>query len=363
MGMASETDIGCANGTPKLRVGCALLPKKVARYLTPIMKETAARSGVDLCLIDYTKPLSEQGDFDAIVHKLRPNKEWEANLLEYVKQHPNVKVIDKVDGIRTLQNRSTMLTALHGNGIVLQPTEDTSSGGLVRVQAPVQVEIPEGMEIAEAEKVLASKGFRPPLIVKSMWTDGREGSHNLAVLHDIKALANVLQGHKREAELKPPLVVQQFVEHGGVLYKIFVLGRQTFVTRRQSLGDSHFKGDIKKGLQQLPRISCKLLPGTGPANPAAAGEDDDDTNLPPKWLTSALAKTLRERLGLQLFNFDLICPERQEVHGDTLYYVVDINYFPGVDKIPGFETVFVNFLLSTCTEEATELGAELIGVC
>lgn len=119
---------------------------QVARYLTPAMKHAAAARGIELCLIDYARPLSEQGSFDGIIHKLRPNKgrlcrvrgsqsevaqidagvpccvlaEWERDLLEYSKQHPEVTVIDRVDGIRTLQNRSTMLSPLHGDGILVK---------------------------------------------------------------------------------------------------------------------------------------------------------------------------------------------------------------------------------------------------
>jgi hypothetical protein len=85
-----------------LRVGCALLPKKVScvqtaraacpfacvagcsrhpnhiyiqvtRYLTPKMMETAAMYGILLQQVDYTKSLLTQGTFDVIIHKLRPN--------------------------------------------------------------------------------------------------------------------------------------------------------------------------------------------------------------------------------------------------------------------------------------------------
>ena len=45
------------------------------------------------------------------------------------------------------------------------------------------------------------------------------GSHGLAVLHDMAALGKVLHGAV-SSELKPPLVVQQFVAHGGVLFKV-----------------------------------------------------------------------------------------------------------------------------------------------
>lgn len=87
------------------------------------------------------------------------------------------------------------------------------------VQSPRQVEIPEGMALSEATALLEQAGLRPPLLVKPLWTDGREGSHGLAVLHDMGALGRILQGSV-SSDVKPPLVVQQFVEHGGVLYKV-----------------------------------------------------------------------------------------------------------------------------------------------
>lgn len=103
----------------------------------------------------------------------------------------------------------------------LQPNGWASAAGqcAVRVQAPVQVEILETTTLAEAEQMLRDAGLKPPLLVKPLWSDGREGSHGLAVLHDLQSMGKLLQG-AISSDLKPPLVVQQFVEHGGVLYKV-----------------------------------------------------------------------------------------------------------------------------------------------
>jgi hypothetical protein len=99
-GAAQEDDpsTSAPSAPHRYRVGCALLPKKVGsvacvihsssggsgaaslpklqvqRYLTPKMIQTASRAGIDLCQIDSNIPLGEQGVFDAIVHKMRPNK-------------------------------------------------------------------------------------------------------------------------------------------------------------------------------------------------------------------------------------------------------------------------------------------------
>ncbi len=75
------------------------------------------------------------------------------------------------------------------------------------------------MSLDEAQGLLQAAGLRPPLLFKPLWTDGREGSHGLAVLHDLAALGRLLEGGV-SSELKAPLVVQQFVEHGGVLFKV-----------------------------------------------------------------------------------------------------------------------------------------------
>jgi hypothetical protein len=89
----------------------------------------------------------------------------------------------------------------------------------VRVQAPLQVELLEGTTEAQAQAALAAAGLAPPLLCKPLWTDGRDGSHKLAVLHDLEALGQLLRGAVC-VEFKPPLVVQQYVEHGGVLFKV-----------------------------------------------------------------------------------------------------------------------------------------------
>ncbi len=151
------------------------------------------------------------------------------------------------------------------------------------------------------------------------------------------------------------------------------MGDKTVVSRRPSLGDKYL-GKQKKGLLQLPRISCKSHgnlqalaasqrsprsrsgSGSGSATPIAGSSAPDDpapistcplslTPLPPHNIMHALGSVLRQRLGLQLFNFDLICPDEQSA-SEILYYVIDINYFPGVDKIANFEQVFIDFLKS-----------------
>jgi hypothetical protein len=80
---------------------------------------------------------------------------------------------------------------------------------------------------------------------------------------------------------------------------------------------------------------------------------------PPDWSLLQLAKQLKEAIGLTMFNMDVICPQQQTQPGVVNYRVVDINYFPGFDKLPRFEEKFADFLVA-CGREAAAQQAEAL---
>lgn len=61
--------------------------------------------------------------------------EWENLLLDYVREHPGVKVIDRLDSIRNLQNRGTMLNSLCGEGILVKVSTHWSARACALSQA------------------------------------------------------------------------------------------------------------------------------------------------------------------------------------------------------------------------------------
>uniref|UniRef100_A0A0A9GNG7 inositol-1,3,4-trisphosphate 5/6-kinase n=1 Tax=Arundo donax TaxID=35708 RepID=A0A0A9GNG7_ARUDO len=65
----------------------------------------------------------------------------------------------------------------------------------------------------------------------------------------------------------------------------------------------------------------------------------EDAVMPPAAFVNQIAGGLRRALGLQLFNFDMI----RDVRAGDRYLVIDINYFPGYAKMPGYETVLTDF--------------------
>eukprot|EP01018_Ginkgo_biloba_P023772 Gb_34303 [translate_table: standard] len=297
----------------KLIVGYALTAKKIKSFLQPKLERLAGKRGILFVAIDRNRPLVEQGPFDIILHKIS-EKEWRQNLEVYRQRCPEVTVLDPPDAIQHLHNRQSML-----QDVAALDLHDCGA----KVGVPRQLVITG--DPAKIPESVAKAGLRLPLVAKPLVVDGTAKSHALSLAFNQFCLS----------ELDPPLVLQEFVNHGGVLFKVYIVGDTVKVVRRFSLPDVHEDDSLGYGVIPFPRVSS-----------AAASADDADLDprvgeLPPPQLLDKLARELRRRLGLQLFNLDVI-----REHGTDCYYVIDINYFPGYSKMPGYEYIFTDFFLS-----------------
>ena len=302
-------------------VGYALADKKVKSFIQPSLVEHAKSKGVNLVRVDMTKPLEEQGPFDAILHK-HGGEEWTQQLVEYKDRHPHVILVDPPAAIDKLQNRVSMLEAVHHLRI---------SEGLGTCGIPKQL-IVDNAETFNDESAIGELTF--PVIAKPMVADGSATSHAMFLLFNTKGL------HK----LSPPMVLQEFVNHGGVIFKVYVAGKYIKCVRRKSLPDVH-EDQVTSTEEPLPfsQISNMVSGATMDENVAKA-------ELPNADFIAEVANGLREGLGLHLFNFDVIKDSGAGNH----YHVIDINYFPGYAKMPDFESVFTDMLLDLRHEKASD---------
>ncbi|KAL2250263.1 UNVERIFIED_CONTAM: Inositol-tetrakisphosphate 1-kinase 3 [Sesamum indicum] len=363
-------------------VGYALTSKKVKSFLQPKLEGLARNKGILFVAIDHSKPLSDQGPFDIVLHKLS-GKEWRHILevgfiiwsvfefrgflvmfsgilflgfittvisafeerailfdvvgvwptpfmltnekhhsfqVDYRQTHPNVTVLDPPDAIQHVYNRQSML----------QDVADLNlSDSHGKVGVPKQLVIKK--DPSSIPDAVNKTGLRLPIVAKPLVAK----SHELSLAYDEFSLQN----------LEPPLVLQEFINHGGVLFKVYIVGEAIKVVRRFSLPDVS-KRELSKnaGVYRFPRVSC-----------AAASADEADLDpcvaeLPPRPLLERLARELRQRLGLRLFNLDIIREHGTRDH----YYVIDINYFPGYGKMPEYEHIFTDFLLSLVKSKGYE---------
>ncbi|GLT65217.1 hypothetical protein SLA2020_376610 [Shorea laevis] len=312
----SQCSVGVLQRQRKLVVvGYALTSKKTKSFLQPKLEGLARNKGILFVAIDQNRSLSEQGPFDIVLHKLT-GKEWRQILEEYWHAHPEVTVLDPPDAIQHLHNRQSMLQCVADMNL---------SDSYGKVGVPKQLVIKR--DASSIPEAVTKAGLSLPIVAKPLVADGSAKSHELSLAYDQYSLR----------KLEPPLVLQEFVNHGGVLFKVYIVGETIKVVRRFSLPDVT-KRELSKnaGVFQFPRVSC-----------AAASADDADLDpsvgeLPQRPLLERLAKELRRRLGLRLFNLDIIREHGARDH----FYVIDINYFPGYGKMPEYEHIFTNFLLS-----------------
>ncbi|KAE8699285.1 Inositol-tetrakisphosphate 1-kinase 1 [Hibiscus syriacus] len=293
------------------QVGYALTPEKEKTFILPSLLSHASQNGVSLLKIDPSKPLIQQGPFDCILHKLY-DSDWKQNLEDFASQNPNIPIIDSPDSIEILHSRISML-------------ETVSKLKINNTGVPNQITINEVTDWENLE-------INFPSIAKPLDADGSETSHKMHLVFEKDGLKNI----------PLPFVLQEFVNHGGVIFKVYVAGKYSRCVKRKSLPDiSEEKLMISRGALPFSQISNLTAAGGG-----AEGCEFEKMEIPPENLVKKLVEGLKEELRLNLFNFDVI----RDVKSRDDYLVIDINYFPGYAKMLDFESVITEFLLDVCSK-------------
>ncbi|XP_065852787.1 inositol-tetrakisphosphate 1-kinase 1 [Euphorbia lathyris] len=314
----------------RYRVGYALAPKKVQSFIQSSLISHANSQGIDLVSVDPSKSLIEQGPFDCIIHKMY-GQDWRSQLDKFSVENPNVPIVDSPESIERLHNRISMLEVVN------------------RLKVPKRsqvLEVPKQVVVLDSENlkgnaVVGELGF--PLVAKPLVADGSAKSHKMFQIFDSEGLQR----------LDAPIILQDFVNHGGVIFKVYVAGDYVQCVKRKSLPDiSREKLATLKGSLSFSQISNLNVRGKN------EGSDDvvdlDKVDMPPLGFVEDIAMAMREETGLNLFNFDVI----RDAKDGNRYLVIDINYFPGYAKMPNYETILTDFFLDLLNKKSKEVLAE-----
>ncbi|GAA0169448.1 hypothetical protein Leryth_005446 [Lithospermum erythrorhizon] len=305
-------------------VGYALAPKKQASFIQDSLINLAQQKGIDIFKIEIEKPLIDQGPFDCILHKLY-GEDWKNQLLEYSAKYPNALILDSPESIQRLHNRITMLE------VVTELEIDCKKGSF---GIPKQFVIEDFVELTDVK--IRDEGLKFPVIAKPMVADGSAKSHKMSLVYNNVGL--------NKLKVKYPIVLQEFVNHGGVIFKVYVVGEFVKCVKRKSLPDvSEEKlGSLGEGVVSFSQVSnLSISERTDDKVYDKMMMNLDYAEFPPMSLITDIALGLRKAMKLHLFNFDVI---RDSKVGDR-YLVIDINYFPGYAKMPDYERVLTDFFL------------------
>ncbi|CAL9111013.1 unnamed protein product [Musa textilis] len=321
-------------GNPRrFTVGYALAPKKQMSFIQPSLVDLSRQRGIDLVSIDTTRPLAEQGPFDCVLHKLY-GEDWKAQLDDFATKNPGVPIVDPPLAITRLHNRISMLQVVSELNI---PQQRETFG------------IPSQLVIYDYGTLDSSvvEALRLPIIAKPLVADGSAKSHKMSLVFHRDNLL----------KLKPPLVLQEFVNHGGVVFKVYVVGDYVQCVKRKSLPDVTEEDVGDSGISVTFSHVSNIT--TQDSSKAEYYRQLDEAEMPPLSFVTEIARGLRRALGLRLFNFDVI----RDVKVGTHYLVIDINYFPGFAKMPSYEEVLTDFFWNIVHEkEPKDAGGSATGI-
>lgn len=245
-------------------------------------------------------------------------------------------IIDRPEFIKRVQDRISMLRFV--SELKLSSNREFNSDLQLQNQhictfgVPKQIAVYNAAELADATTF---SGMSFPLIAKPIAADGSSGSHKMALVFNQDGLL----------KQSPPLVLQEFVNHGGVVFKVYVAGDYVRCVERKSI--PNLSDETMAALVQVGSVSFSQISNMTMTQDSKDKMHLEEIEMPPECFVMEIARGLRSSIGLNLFNFDMIRDERVGNH----YLVIDINYFPGYEKLSGYETVLTDFMCSMVHKE------------
>ncbi|GJZ68444.1 inositol-tetrakisphosphate 1-kinase 1-like protein [Tanacetum coccineum] len=323
--------------TNLFRVGYALPARKIKAFMVDSFINYAKERGIEFIPIDVSKPLNEQDPFDCIIHKLY-DREWNQNLDKHSLNNPNATIIDHPSSIQCLHNRISML-------------EPVTQLNIPKLNIPNQLLV---QDLESLNSIELKNDLCFPMIAKPLLADGTTNAHSMSLVFNHEGLTKGL-------ELEPPLVLQQFVNHGGTMFKIYVADTYVKCVKRSSLPDVSMESMEKmalesSGVMSFSQISSAVIAG-GDDEYLSNHINNEKLKMPGHEFLVKVAKGLRESLGLQLFNFDMIKDDKSDG-----YLVIDINYFPGYEKLPDYESVMTDFFLNIKKSHDEKMTKDIVKI-
>lgn len=255
-------------------------------------------------------------------------------------------IIDRPEFIKRVQDRISMLRFV--SELKLASNREFNSDLLLQNQhlctfgVPKQIAVYNASELADAT-TFSDMSF--PLIAKPIAADGSSGSHKMALVFNQDGLL----------KQSPPLVLQEFVNHGGVVFKVYVAGDYVRCVERKSL--PNLSDETMAALVQVGSVSFSQISNMTMTQDSKDKMHLEGVEMPPECFVMEIARGLRSSIGLNLFNFDMIRDGKVGNH----YLVIDINYFPGYEKLPGYETVLTDFMCSMVHKEQKDDSDSALG--
>ncbi|KAI1897946.1 hypothetical protein AGOR_G00088530 [Albula goreensis] len=318
------------------RVGYWLSDKKIKKLNFVAFVDLCRKRGIEMVQLDLSQPLEEQGPLDIIVHKLTDlileadQNDTQALLLvqrvqDYIEAHPETVVLDPLPAIRTLLDRCRSYQLIHRIESCMQDDRICSPPFMVL----------NSEYGPDTLRQIEKHGITFPFICKTRVAHGTN-SHEMALIFSEEDLKDI----------EPPCVIQSFINHNAVLYKVFVVGEFYTVVERPSLRNFPSGPAERKAIffnsHNVSKPECS-------SDLTSRDNVEGVFQLPSDDVIREVSRALRQALGVSLFGIDIIISNQTGQHA-----VIDINAFPGYEGVPEFFTGLLNHITSILQEQVPE---------
>lgn len=176
-----------------------------------------------------------------------------------------------------------------------------------------------GLHLPPTSECTSPPSVAFPLIRKPLVACGAKDSHHMCIYYTPELL-----------EPSPDFLLQQFIPHHSLLYKVYVIGDQVRIQLRPSLGTEEAAGEGQDYQHRPPRpFNSQALKHLDTILPGSERQAQALQRLAPhRKAMIDFTHILQKELELDLFGWDLIIEE-----GTGRLYIIDINYFPGYDEV------------------------------
>ncbi|KAL0967565.1 hypothetical protein UPYG_G00253850 [Umbra pygmaea] len=334
--LASDTEM--QNVLKDRRVGYWLSEKKIKKMNFLVFVDMCRKRGIDMVELDLNQPLEVQGPFDVIIHKLADliteayqndtqAQLWVESLHVYIKAHPEIVVLDPLPALRTLLDRYKSYELIRWLEECMKDDRICSPPFLVLRRE-------SGTEIL---KQLQKHGITFPFICKTP----NSNSHEMAIIFSEEDLKDV----------KPPCVIQNFINHNAVLYKVYVVGEAYTVLERPSIRNFPSGPAGRKSIffhsHNVSKPDCASDLNSRDNVEGVSRVPNDD-------VIREITRFLRLALDISLFGIDIIINNQTGQHA-----IIDINAFPGYAGVPEFFNNLLNHLTSVLLEKSSGKNSTL----
>ncbi|KAH0620410.1 hypothetical protein JD844_020831 [Phrynosoma platyrhinos] len=163
---------------------------------------------------------------------------------------------------------------------------------------------------------IEKNGIEFPFICKTRVAHGTN-SHEMAIIFNQEGLKAI----------QPPCVIQSFINHNAVLYKVFVVGESYTVVKRPSVknfsaGVSDRESIFFNSHNVSKPESSSILTALDKIEGVFERPNDD--------VIRAISKTLRQALGISLFGIDIIINNQTGYEGVSEFFMDLLNHIATV---------------------------------